>query len=85
MEIKHDINGRKVFTVQDGRKAEVEYELKDGTLDIIHTYVPEPLEGRGIASQLVQYTYDYALQQKLKLAATCSYAKGWLKKHPDYQ
>jgi predicted GNAT family acetyltransferase len=61
----------------------VEYELSDGALVITHTIVPPPLEGQGIASQLVAFTYDYARAQQLQPAATCSYAVAWLKRHPE--
>jgi predicted GNAT family acetyltransferase len=84
MEIQHDIKERKVFTIKDGLEAHVEYVLKDGTLDIVHTYVPKELEGQGIASAIVKYTYDFALKQGLKPSATCSYAATWLARHPDY-
>ena len=34
---------------QDGLTAFVQYRLVGNNLDIIHTIVPEPLEGQGIA------------------------------------
>ena len=34
--------------VEDGLTAYVEYRLRGDALDIIHTIVPKPLEGRGI-------------------------------------
>ena len=57
---------------------------KDGMLDILHTVVPPPVEGRGIASALVRHAFDYALRQGLKPEATCSYARTWLARHPEY-
>lgn len=84
MEIYHDIKNLRVWTEKEGYTAYVEYELIDGTLDIMHTYVPAPLEGMGIASQLVECAYDYALKEGLKPAATCTYAIAWLKRHPEY-
>lgn len=64
--------------------AYVEYTLHDGCLDIEHTFVPQPLEGQGIAGRLVKGAYDYALANQLKPAATCSYAVAWLQRHPEY-
>lgn len=45
---------------KNGMTAFVEYEVEDGALDIMHTIVPPPLEGKGIAAALVEATYKYA-------------------------
>lgn len=62
----------------------VQYRLVGNNLDIIHTIVPEPLEGQGIAASLVKAAFDYALENQLKPRATCSYAVAWLKRHQEY-
>jgi len=76
--------GQQLFKTEvEGRTAFVQYRLIEGSLDIIHTQVPIPLEGRGIAGALVKAAYDYALDNGLKLKATCSYAVKWLERHPE--
>lgn len=76
---------QKLFKTEvDGRTAFVEYRLLGDNLDIIHTIVPPPIEGRGIAAALVKATYEFALQTGLKPKATCSYAVKWLERHPEY-
>jgi uncharacterized protein len=84
MQINHDKEGQRVWIQEGGHTAYVEYRLSEGHLEILHTIVPAPLEGQGIASQLVKYAYDYAMQQGLAPAATCSYAKAWLQRHQEY-
>jgi predicted GNAT family acetyltransferase len=81
MEIHHDKKNQRAWTEKNGFIAEVRYELKDGTINIFHTYVPEPIGGQGIASKLVEFIYNYACKEGLELTATCSYANDWLKKH----
>ncbi|WP_321333347.1 GNAT family N-acetyltransferase [uncultured Bacteroides sp.] len=83
-EIVHFSERNRFEMEQDGLTAYVEYKLADGGLDILHTIVPEPFEGKGIAGALVKTAYDYALAQGLKAKATCSYAVIWLKRHPEY-
>lgn len=74
---------RHLFTTEiEGYTAYVEYQLQDESLDILHTIVPPPLEGRGIAAALVKKAYEYAAEQGLKSKATCSYAVKWLERHP---
>ena len=76
---------RKCFETElDGVTAFVQYRLRNGSLDIIHTVVPPPIEGRGVAAALVKYAYDYAMDNSLKPLATCSYAVAWLLRHPAY-
>lgn len=84
MEINHNTERCRVWLEQAGHTAYVEYTISNNCLDIIHTLVPPQLEGQGIAACLVRYAYDYALQEKLTPAATCSYAQAWLKRHPEY-
>lgn len=82
--IIHHNPERRLFTTEvEGHTAYVEYRLQDGSLDILHTIVPPPIEGRGIASALVRRAYEYAAEQGLKPKATCWYAVKWLQRHPD--
>lgn len=83
-EIVHDQKRRRFQTSVEGHTAYVEYDIHDGMLDILHTIVPKAIEGRGIASALVRYAFDYAVQNGMKPAATCSYALTWLKRHTEY-
>lgn len=82
--ITHEPERNKFVTEVDGITAYVEYVMRDGCLDIIHTIVPRPIEGRGIASALVATAYKYALENGYKCDATCSYAVRWLQRHPEY-
>ena len=79
----HHPEQKRVNTEVDGRIAFVEYLLLGDYLDIIHTIVPKPIEGRGIAAALVKAAYDFALANGMKPKATCSYAVRWLERHPE--
>lgn len=82
--VQHSPGQMRAWVEVDANTAYVEYSIHDGQLDILHTIVPKPIEGRGIASMLVGYVYDYALNNGLVPAATCVYAKAWLQRHPEY-
>ena len=81
--IEHQPEQKLFKTEVEGRTAFVQYRLLNGGLDIIHTIVPRPLEGHGIAAALVKAAYDYAVANGLKPKATCSYAVAWLQRHPE--
>lgn len=84
MEIIHYKDNCRFSLEEDGNVAYVSYRIENGGLDIRHTIVPSPMEGRGIASALVKAAYDYAAAESLKPVATCRYAVRWLERHPEY-
>jgi len=81
--VEHDNANNRFKTVINGIEAHVQYRIdKDAkTLDIRHTIVPKEIGGRGIAAKLVEETYNWAVQQNLKIVSTCSYATVWLQRH----
>ncbi|MDR2921168.1 MAG: N-acetyltransferase [Tannerella sp.] len=82
--IVHLEDEQRFETEVDGYTGYVVYRIYDNCLDIIHTIVPQPIEGRGIAAALVKETYTYALEHNLRPQAACSYAAVWLKRNPEY-
>lgn len=81
MKINHLKDENRFETYLDGHTALVEYLIREGDFVVVRTFVPIPLNGRGIAGELVKAAYDYADKQGLGCKATCSYALAWLKKH----
>ena len=81
MRINHLRENNRFETFIEGHTSFVEYVIRDGALVVVHTYVPKPLSGRGIASELVREAYAYADKEGLGCKATCSYALAWLEKH----
>lgn len=79
--ITHRLEKKRFEMEQEGLTAFVQYRLLEDGLDIIHTIVPRPLEGRGVAAALVDSAYQYAKDNGLKPVATCSYAAAWLQRH----
>ena len=48
----HDEKVNRFEVFESGQIAYLQYEEKDGVLDILHTMVPPQLEGMGIAADL---------------------------------
>lgn len=85
MEIIHDKQNNRFYTELQGYTAYVGYEIWGDILNIITTQVPKPLSGQGIAATLVKATYDYAAEEGLKPAATCSSHKAYFITHQKFR
>jgi len=66
-----------------GRLAELLYRRHGNRLVLIHTEVPEELEGRGLGGTLVMAAVDRAAREDLTVVPLCPFARGWLQRHPD--
>ncbi len=75
-------DGRFVLDV-DGYLAELVYRVQGTYLVLIHTEVPEALEGRGLGGVLVRAALDRAVRDGLTIVPLCPFARGWLERHPD--
>jgi predicted GNAT family acetyltransferase len=82
-EVVDDTEHERFVAEVDGLMARLEYEVDDGRLVLIHTEVPEPLGGRGLAGRLVRAGVARAARDGLTLAPWCPYARRWLQDHPD--
>ena len=67
----------------DGLLAELPYRRNGKRLVLIHTAVPEQLEGRGLGGALVTGSVDRAAHEGLTVVPLCPFARGWLQRHPD--
>src|SRR5438105_15907871 len=52
-------------------------------ISLIHTEVPEALEGRGLASLLAKTALEYARSNDLTVVPICPFVRSYLEKHPD--
>ena len=63
----------------------VRYNLREGTLTLIHTEVGDKFQGLGLASRLARAVLDSARERGLAVLPYCPYIAGWIRKHPDYR
>ncbi|MFT3746806.1 MAG: GNAT family N-acetyltransferase [Agriterribacter sp.] len=70
--------------VVDGAASIIEYKQLHGALALLHTEVPQILEGKGIAAAIVEKTFNYAKENNLKIIPLCPYVVVYLKKHPEW-
>ena len=69
----------------NGVISELTYVKNDRqTITIDHTETKIPQEGKGLASQLVSHTVDYAREQDLKIEPLCPFAEVQFDRNPQY-
>src|SRR5512143_1796279 len=67
-----------------GLMAVLTYARAGEEIIFLHTLVPEPLEGRGIASQLAHTALEDARAAHLQVVAQCPYVAAYVRRHPEY-
>ncbi|MCB0345375.1 MAG: N-acetyltransferase [Bdellovibrionales bacterium] len=83
--VEHHADAQKFSYVTDGRECKLNYEKRDGALDLKHTYVPETDRGNGIGELLVEEALRYASKENLKIIPSCSFVEKYLEKHEQWQ
>ena len=63
--------------------AQLTYAHEGEDLDLVHTDVPEALEGQGYGSALVRAALDYARRERIRVIPSCPFVAGYLARHPE--
>lgn len=71
-------------TLVDGELAILEYRFYKGDIAMMHTFVPEKLGSKGVASALAKFALEHAKTNKLPVMVYCPFVGAFLKKHPEY-
>ena len=69
----------------EGNLAYAAYRMSGEVMHIDHTYVPSPVEGRGVGAALVKAALDYAREHGLRVAPDCFFVGIYIDRHPDYR
>jgi predicted GNAT family acetyltransferase len=62
----------------------LQYQRRGANMVILHTEVPEALEGVGIASRLAHAALDYARENNLGVVPLCPFAASYIRRHREY-
>lgn len=68
----------------EGSTAFIEYKLAGQTLFLIHTEVPQELEGKGVGGAIVQKALQYAKDNDYKIVPICPFVQAYLKRHTEW-
>jgi predicted GNAT family acetyltransferase len=82
IQVSHDAAAHRFTAEVNGERAVLDYTLADGVMTITHTGVPRPIEGRGIAGELMREALSTARSNGWRVVPVCSYAAAYIEKHP---
>lgn len=71
----HDEKVDRFEVFESGQIVYLQYDEKNGVLDILHTIVPPQLEGQGIAQALTEAAVRYASVVGLKITSYLFFCK----------
>lgn len=74
------------FEIHEGDDiAFLEYRFHKSDIVFMHTVVPKSMEGRGIASALAAYAFNYAKEHNNPVKVYCPFVLTYIKRHPEVQ
>jgi predicted GNAT family acetyltransferase len=68
---------------QNGDVGFLEYRFYKKNIALMHTFVPESMEGKGFASALAAYAFNYAKENKKLVMVYCPFVATYIKRHPE--
>jgi uncharacterized protein len=80
--VEHDAAAGRFEAEVEGQRCVADYRLSGTVMTMTHTFVPQPLEGRGIAAALVAEALAYARREGLRVRPACSYVARYMQRHP---
>lgn len=85
-EVRHRPELHRFEILHESAEAAVLTYRPSGTcMDFDHTYVPEPMRGRGIAALLTRAALEHARRESWKVIPSCTYVAAFIKRHPEFQ
>jgi predicted GNAT family acetyltransferase len=69
----------------EGQTALLVYRRSGDELVLVHTEVPQALQGHGIAGELARAALESARADHLSVVPLCPFVQAYIRKHPEYQ
>ena len=85
IEVKQDKENERFVAEVEGHKAYLSYNIINDKINFSSTFTPPELRGKGIAQIVVEYAFNYAKENNLKVIPTCSYVQGFVDRNDNYK
>ncbi len=87
LKTQKNIDKNRFELVLDDTTAFIDYKMgKRGSMYIIHTEVPDEMEGQGVGHKLVRESLEIIEKENIKIIPLCPFVRSFIKNHEeDYQ
>lgn len=85
IEVNHDEKNKRFVAEIEGYEAYLSYNVFNNIIELSYAYTPPEIRGKGIAKFVVEYAFDYAKANNLKVIPTCSYVQAFVEKNDNYK
>ncbi len=62
----------------------LQYRLRSGLIELVHTEIDEEFEGRGLGSQLISFALNDARERDLAVFPFCPFVNDYIQRHRQY-
>jgi len=62
----------------------LQYRLRPGLIELVHTEIDEEFEGRGLGSRLISFALDDARERGLAVLPFCPFVNDYMQRHRQY-
>jgi hypothetical protein len=83
-EVRENEAARRFELASGDAVAFIEYRRDGDAVDLVHTEVPQALEGKGIGSALVRGTLERLRAEGARVVPSCSFVARYIERHPEY-
>jgi predicted GNAT family acetyltransferase len=92
---RHEMSTTDMHVIDDKQAGRFEIRAPEGTpllqyvkrgraVHLVHTEVPETMEGRGYGAALAKAALDAARAEGLQVVPTCPFVRTYIRRHPEY-
>jgi len=83
-EVRHNEAKHRFEAGEEANPAHLDYRLREGLVDMVHTEVPSVYQGQGLAGKLATTALEWARAQGRKVVPSCSYVQTFIARHPEF-
>ena len=85
IEVKRNPERQRYEIHLDGHVAELVYRIRENKYYLMHTWVPQDIGGRGVATALALSALKYGEENELETIIYCPFVKAFVERHPDWK